>query len=72
MSPATPGGRITRDDLQQAYAEVVGEGEAVKERALPTVGLVIGAVALAVLTLTYLAGKRRGNRKSAVVEIRRL
>ncbi len=72
MSPATPGGRISRDDLQQAYAEVIGEGEAVKERALPTVFLIGGAVALAVLTLVFLAGKRRGTTKSAVVEIRRL
>jgi hypothetical protein len=33
---------------------------------------VAGAVALAVITVAFLAGRRRGRAKSAIVEIRRL
>jgi len=72
MSPAPDTRRISRDDLKSAYAEMIGEGEDAAERALPQVVVIAGAVVFAVLTLAYLAGKRRGSRKSAVVEIRRL
>jgi hypothetical protein len=42
------------------------------EKTLPQ-GLVIGAAAvLGIITLAFLAGSRRGKRRSSVVEIRRL
>jgi len=71
-SPGTSGRRITREDLQAAYAQVMGEGEATARAAAPR-GLAIAAtVALAVVTVAFLAGRRRGRARSAVVEIRRL
>jgi hypothetical protein len=63
---------ITRDDLQAAYAQVMGEGEATARSAAPRALAIGGAVALAVITLAFLAGRRRGRATSAVVEIRRL
>jgi hypothetical protein len=72
MPVGTNGQRITRQDLEAAFSEVVGEGESTTQRALPQLLLVAGAVALSVVTLAYLAGKRRGRRRSAVVEVRRL
>jgi hypothetical protein len=72
MAIGTNGRRITRDDLEAAFTRVVGEGEATARATMPQSVVVAGAVALAVVTLAYLAGKRRGRRKSAVVEIRRL
>jgi hypothetical protein len=63
---------ITREDLQAAYAQVMGEGEATARAAAPR-GLALGgAVAILVIALAFLAGRRRGRSKSAVVEIRRL
>jgi len=38
----------------------------------PQVAVIAGAAVMVVLTLTYLAGRRRGRRRSAVVEIRRV
>lgn len=64
--------RITRDDLEAAFAQVVGEGEATAKAALPSAAVIAGAVALGVITLAYLAGRRRGRRRSAVLEIRRV
>jgi len=63
---------ITREDLQAAYAQVVGEGEASARAAAPRGIAIAGAVAILVIALAFLAGKRRGKARSAVVEIRRL
>ncbi len=72
MAVGTNGRRITRDDLEAAFSEVIGEGEATAEAALPQVLVVAGAIALGVITLAYLAGRRRGRRRSAVLEVRRV
>jgi hypothetical protein len=72
MSIRTNGRPITRADLEAAFQRVIGEGEKTVTAAAPA-GLVVAiAGALVVVTLAYLAGKRRGRRKSSVVEIRRL
>jgi hypothetical protein len=72
-SKARSNGRlITREDLQAAYAQVVGEGEASARAAAPRGLAIAGAVGIVLLTLAFLAGRRRGRAKSAVVEIRRL
>jgi hypothetical protein len=63
---------ITREDLQAAYAQVVGEGEATARAAAPRGLAVAGAIGILLLALAFLAGKRRGRGRSAVVEIRRL
>jgi hypothetical protein len=63
---------ITREDLQAAYAQVIGEGEATARAAAPRGFAVGGAVAILLLALVFMAGRRRGRSKSAVVEIRRI
>ncbi len=72
MSVQTNGRRITRDDLEAAFRQVVGEGTDTVGRATPAIAVVAAAAALAVVTLAYLAGRRRGKHTSSVVEIRRL
>lgn len=72
MTVATNGRKITRDDLQAAFSQVLGEGEATAQASAPQALIVVGAVALGVLAIAYLAGKRRGRHRSAVVEIRRV
>ena len=69
---ASKGGRITREDLQAAYAQVLGEGEATIRAAAPRGIALAGAIGVVVVTLAFLAGRRRGTNRSAVVEIRRL
>ena len=63
---------ITRDDLQAAYAQVMGEGEATVRAAAPRGLAVGGAIAIVIIALAFLAGRRRGRARSAVVEIRPL
>ena len=70
--PGTNGRRITREDLQAAYSQVLGEGEATARAAAPRALAVAGAIGMTLVTLAFLAGRRRGRSRSAVVEIRRL
>ncbi len=63
---------ITREDLQAAYTQVMGEGEAEVRAAAPRALAIAGAVGILVIALAFMAGKRRGRAKSAIVEIRRL
>jgi len=72
MSVETNGRRITKDDLQAAFQKVVGDGQETVERNAPKGLLIVGAGALAAIAMAYLAGSRRGKRRSSVVEIRRL
>jgi hypothetical protein len=67
MAVTTNGRRITRDDLQSAYSQLIGEGEATAQAAVPQILAVAGAVAVVALTLAYMAGKRRGRRRGALV-----
>jgi hypothetical protein len=72
MSVQTNGRRITRADLEAAFEKVVGEGEKTVERATPVAAVVAGAAVLVLVTVAFLAGKRRGRKRSSVVEIRRI
>ncbi|MGH8981262.1 MAG: hypothetical protein ACRDWE_09620 [Acidimicrobiales bacterium] len=72
MSVHTNGRPITRADLEAAFQRVVGEGEKTAEAAVPAALVVAGAVAVAFAALVYFAGKHRGQKRSSVIEIRRL
>lgn len=65
-------GRITPDDLRAKFREIQGDvtatTEAVKGTAV-TVGVAVGAV---VMLGVFLLGRRRGRRRTTLVEIRRL
>lgn len=64
--------RITRADLEAKLREVRGEVEEKGEAAKST-GLTVALVGIAALVgVAFLLGRRRGRRKSTVVEIRRV
>jgi hypothetical protein len=64
--------RITRGDIEAKLKEMRGEVEQTAEAARTPILAVAGGVAAAVVILAFLLGKRRGRRKSTVVEIRRV
>lgn len=72
MTVQTNGRRISRDDLEAAFARVVGEGEATARSAAPPVLVAAAAAVLGVVAVAYLAGRRRGRRRSTVIELRRI
>jgi len=64
--------RITREQIEAKFRELTGgvgdEVEEVRSQAL-AVGL---AVVVAAVTVVYLIGRRRGRRRSTIVEVRRI
>ena len=72
MPVETNGRKISRDDLQAAFAKVIGDGQESVKASLPPILVVAGAVAIGLVAIAYLFGRRGGRSDSAVVEIRRL
>lgn len=72
MSASSATRRITRDDIESKLRSMAGEVDDRVEAARPALmtGAVVAVVAVGVVA--YLLGRRRGRRRSAVVEIRRL
>lgn len=65
-------GRITRDDIEAKLREVAGPVEAGVEKA-KSIGVVVAvAVGAAFVVAAYMMGRRRGKKRSSVIEIRRL
>lgn len=71
MSPEPPKGRVTKADIQAKLSEIQGDVEETAEHAKPVLTYVAVGAAVAVVAITFLLGKRRGRRKSTIVEIRR-
>lgn len=65
-------GPVTRHDLESKLRELRGQVDDTAEHAKP-IGITVAAVAaVAVIGLAYLLGRRRGKKRSTVVEIRRV
>lgn len=63
---------ITRDDIEAKLHEIRGEVDATTDQAKP-IALAVGVVAVvAVVGMAFLWGKRKGRKRSTVVEIRRV
>lgn len=65
-------GAISRDDIEAKLRELRGEVDSIGERA-KSGAIVIGAVAaVALLATVYLLGRRKGKKRTTVVEVRRV
>lgn len=63
---------VTRQAIEAKLREIKGEVDTTATAAKP-VGLVVGvAVALAVVGLAYVMGRRKGKKKTTLVEVRRV
>lgn len=72
MSIQSTNGKITRADIQAKLHEMRGDVEESAEAAKTPLMAIAGGVAVAIVVVAFLLGKRRGRRKSTVVEIRRV
>lgn len=67
-----PGGRVTADDLEDRLRKLVGNASAsVEEHSAALVVPVVAAV-VGVVLLAFLFGRRRGTKRTTVVEVVRL
>ncbi|MGI8684336.1 MAG: hypothetical protein ACR2MO_04475 [Acidimicrobiales bacterium] len=65
-------GPITRRTIESKLREIRGEVDSTAESARPYVMIAGVVVAVAVVGMAYLLGKRKGKRKTTLVEIRRV
>lgn len=65
-------GTVTRDDIEAKLRQLRGEVDSVGEKAKGG-AVVVGAVAaVALLATAYLLGRRKGKKRTTVVEVRRV
>jgi hypothetical protein len=63
---------ITRGDLESKLRELQGEVDDTKESAKTTLVTVAAVVAVGVIAIAFLAGRRKGKKRTTVVEVRRI
>lgn len=66
-----PGQRITRDDLEARFRQLTSDVDDRAEAAKGTAIAVGAVVAAAVVIGVFLLGRRRGRKKTTVIEVRR-
>ncbi len=69
---APPEGYIRPEDIKAKLAEIDGSMQSTTKAAAP-IGLAVAAAGvLIIIVLAYALGKRRGNKRQTLVEIRRI
>lgn len=71
--PAVPSDKpITKGDIESKFRELQGEVDGAADAAVPYVLIAGAALAAGVVLLAFALGRRKGRKKSAIVEVRRL
>lgn len=68
----SPDDRIERSDIEAKLGQLRGEVDTAGEAAKGPAMIIVGVVAVVVLGVVFLLGKRRGKRQTTTVEIRRV
>ena len=63
---------IRRDDLEAKMRELQGEVDETRESATSTLLTVGAVVVVAVVAMAFLFGRRKGKKRTTVVEVRRI
>ena len=69
---AGTGAVVTRGQIEAKLREISGEASEVGENIRQYVVVVGAAVAVAVVGLAFVLGKRKGRRRTTIVEVRRV
>jgi uncharacterized protein YfaP (DUF2135 family) len=72
MTVSDPSQPINRSDIEGKLREIRGEVDSTTNAAKPAVMAVAGVAVVLVIGAAYLLGRRKGKKKSTVVEIRRV
>ena len=64
--------RISRNDIEAKLREIRGEVDSTAQAAKPAAMAIAAVAVVAVIGAAYLLGRRKGRKKSTVVEIRRV
>ncbi len=66
------GASVSRDDIESKLREIRGDVDELGESTRSVAGVVVVGVIIAVIAVTYILGKRKGKKKTTVVELRRV
>ena len=66
------GGHVSRDDIESKLRELRGEVDTAGDNARQYAVIAGAVVAVAVVALAFAWGKRKGKKKTTVVEVRRV
>lgn len=69
---AAPQERITRDDLERRFREVQTSVDEQRASALESAIAIGAVVAVGVVAVAFLLGRRKGRKRTTVVEVRRI
>ena len=72
LNAAEVSGPVSRDDIESKLREIKGEVDETTTSAKPYALAVGVALAVTVVAAAYLLGRRKGKKKTTVVEIRRV
>ena len=64
--------RISKDDIEAKLREIRGEVDSTAEAAKPALLAVAAVAVVAVVGVAYLLGRRKGKKRSTLVEITRV
>lgn len=64
--------KITRDDLESKFRELQGEATSTAEQAKSYAIAAAAVLVVGVAAVAFVLGRRRGRKKTTVVEIRRI
>ena len=71
-APARSAEPIHRGDLEAKFRELQGEVDETRQSATNTLLTVGAVVAVGVIAVAFLMGRRKGKRRTTVVEVRRI
>jgi hypothetical protein len=69
---AAPGAKISRDDLEAKFRELQGDVQETAEEATSYAIVVAAVVVVGLAAAAFVLGRRRGRKRSTIVEIRRI
>jgi hypothetical protein len=72
MTAPAPAGRIRRDDLEAKFRELQGDVKETTDEAKSYAAVAAAVFVVGVLAVGFVLGRRRGRRKTTIVEIRRV
>jgi hypothetical protein len=65
-------GHVGRSDIEAKLREIKGEVDSTTDAAKPIALAVVAVAAVAVVGVAFLLGRRKGQKKTTIVEVRRV
>jgi hypothetical protein len=72
VSPTATNGKVTQQDLEDKFRELQGEATSTAEQAKSYAIAAAAVVVIGIAAVAFVMGRRKGRKKTTVVEIKRI